>query len=143
MNPFGQYTRQNTVIQYDFQEDFEFEAEYIDKNELVRPRRPISFTFQEAEGHRVKIEVYYKQGLYPQMICSCSQQTNCSHIQLLHTEIFPYMLELIYKKHGSSYNREYLKDEVAMKIRMISPLSERKILEDLVNQKQQKGSSLP
>lgn len=140
---FGQYE-----IHYDFREDFEFQPDFLGKKEDFRPRKPISFQLSwngaedskvgEEKKETVKTEVWYKQGLYPQIQCSCSQKNTCRHISFLQNQVFPAMLERIYKKYGSSYNRDYLRDEVAMKIRMISPLSERKILEDFLQKQQQK-----
>ncbi|RME81090.1 MAG: hypothetical protein D6785_09470 [Planctomycetota bacterium] len=73
----------------------------LDKEELVRPIHPISFTM----GSNL-IEVWYQKGIYLVMICSCLPQkgfhaTNgmeCAHIQILKKNFFPVLLWRIFQK---------------------------------------------
>ena len=115
------------AVELDFEEEFDIAPDCFQEDKLTRPAKPMEF---KVGPHLV--EVHYRKGLYPQLVCSCHSPPPCPHILALEEEVFPKILWEIFEQCGGNYNKEYLKHELAQKIRTISPRSERPIMEYLI-----------
>lgn len=109
---------------YNFEEKQDVYSHLV-ANLPVRPEEPMRF---QVKGE--SLEVWY-QGLLPILVCGCNlrePEAPCGHKELI-SQYFTQMIEEIFEQHGNKYSADYLWDEMARKIRLICPQSERTIIE--------------
>ncbi len=108
---------------YDFSEKVEIKA-FTPHPKLKRPVKPIQFYLNME-----KIEVWY-QGPHPFLVCSCekgSHPQGCAHRDKLVRLFLPQLIQDIFEYYDRYFSKDYLGDEVAMKIRLIHPKSEKPV----------------
>ncbi|RME03700.1 MAG: hypothetical protein D6805_05580 [Planctomycetota bacterium] len=137
MQEKGVWMKGGMRVEYDFAESSVLKGGRrlkVAGRDLLLPHKFMSFRSGEVE-----IRVAYQERIYPVLLCSCGgdrsgvlfSEEGCVHIGGLREGFFrPFLEEIFFQKYGGVYDRSYLYDPLAQKIRMLYPLGERRILEE-------------